>query len=280
MDSGSVVRRRQLARQLRLLREQAGLTLEAAAPELDWSVSKLSRIENGQQAVDVHWVRSMLDLYGAGGQMWGELVAMARDTRRRGWWRAFGMGDNSYVGFEADACLVRELTLTCIPGLLQTPAYSRALFAASPVDRNEGEVEDAVEVRAIRQRRLTSEDYPLELVAVIDESVLHHKVGGPEVLGAQLRHVVEMADLPGVTVQVLPSAVCAHAVIASGLTMLSFPAELGEPDLAYIEHSLGSLNIVKVSEVARAKLLFDRLGAQALGPADSVALIREVAEQY
>ena len=105
--NGSVVRRRILGRQLRLLREQAGFTLEAAAPVLDWSVSKLSRIETAQQSIDVHGVRSMLDLYDVGGDRWGELVALTRETRRKGWWRAYKLGDMSYVGFEAEACRVQ-----------------------------------------------------------------------------------------------------------------------------------------------------------------------------
>jgi len=132
--NGSVVRRRMLARQLRLLREEAGLTLEETAPKLDWSVSKLSRIETAQQAVDVHGVRSMLDLYGVGGGRWTELITLTREARKRGWWQSYGLGERiSFVGYEAEASQVRDFTVGYVPGLLQIPDYSRALFVASPV---------------------------------------------------------------------------------------------------------------------------------------------------
>ncbi|MDQ2707306.1 MAG: helix-turn-helix domain-containing protein [Actinomycetota bacterium] len=94
-----MVRRRILARQLRLLREQAGLTLEEAAPKLDWSAATLSRIETAQQSVDVHGVRSMLDLYDVGGDRWTELIELTRQTKQRGWWQSYGLGKQAiYVG--------------------------------------------------------------------------------------------------------------------------------------------------------------------------------------
>jgi Domain of unknown function (DUF5753)/Helix-turn-helix domain len=271
-----VVRRRQLARQLRLLREDVGLTLESAAPALDWSVSKLSRIETAQQAIDVHGVRSMLDLYEVGGDRWTQIITLCRESRQKGWWRAYGMGDDSYVGFETEATLVQDFTLTYIPGLLQTEAYSRALFAAAPVRRTAQDINAAASVRVIRQERLTSDDEPIELVAIIDESALHRTIGGQDVLAAQLDHLLISARLPTVTLQVLPAALGAHGAIASGFTILSF-GSLGEPDMAYVEHALGALNVEKEADVARARLLFDRLRSDALSPADSAALIEQVA---
>lgn len=274
--NGSVVRRRILARRLRQLREAAGLTLEDAAPLLDWSVSKLSRIETAQQSVDVHGVRSMLDLYDMGGGNWDDLVTLARETRQRGWWRAFGLGDNSYVGFEAEASIVHDFTLGYVPGLLQTADYARALFVAAPIRRAETEITDHVTVRMIRQDRLSSADYPLDLVAVIDETVLRRPVGGAAVLQAQVRHLAEAAALDAVTLQVLPTDAGVHPGLASGFTILGF-GDLGEPDMAYVEHSLGALIMDKEDDVARARLAFDRVQADALDPADSLALIRRTA---
>jgi transcriptional regulator with XRE-family HTH domain len=225
---GSVVHRRILGRRLRLLREHAGLTLEEAAPQLDWSTSTLSRIENGQQAPHVHGVRSMMDLYGLAGEKWDELLQLTREVRQKGWWRAYGLGDDAYVGFETEANRVQEFALSFFPGLLQVSGYSRALFTTAAVHRSPAELAAAVEVRGIRQQRLTSTDSPLELTAIVDESVLHRPIGGPAVLREQLRHVIAAADLPAVTLQVLPAAIGAHAAIASPLTILSFE-HIGEP---------------------------------------------------
>ena len=278
MRSGSTIRRRQLARQLRLLREQAGLTIEVAAPALDWSPSKLSRIENAHQSVDVHSVRSMLDLYDVGGAKWSELVDLTREARRRGWWRAYGLDDKGYLPLEAEASLVEDFTVMYVPGLLQTADYARTLFVASATRRTSETLDRDVTVRMIRQKRLSSTDDPLELVAIVDEAVLHRPVGGPTVMRAQLARLIEAAALDPVTFQVLPAGVGAHPGMDGAFTVLSFDG-LGEPDMAYVEHPMGGVHIEKEEDVARARLVFDHLRSAALSPADSVALVERVLAQ-
>jgi transcriptional regulator with XRE-family HTH domain len=270
-----MIRRRVLARQLRLLREQSGLTLEQAAPKLDFSVSKLSRIENAQVVIDVHWVKSMLDVYDVGGARWNELLDLAREAQRPGWWRAYGLGNNSYIAFETEASRVQIFTLGYVPGLLQTAAYARALMRAVPVRRTDEQLDNEVAARLYRQQRLSSADSPLELVAVVDESVLHRPVGGPDGLREQLDHMVALAGLDNVTLHVLPTAVGAHAALASGFSILHF-GELDEPDMAYIEHTVGALMLDKDGEVARARLAFERVQSDALDPAESLELVRRL----
>jgi hypothetical protein len=272
-----VVRRRVLAKQLKLLREQAGLTLEEAAPQLDFSVSRLSRIENAQVRIDVHWVRGMLDLYDVGGGRWTELVELAREANQPGWWKAYGLGKHTwYLGYETEASRIQDFQATFVPGLMQTAAYARALMVAVPIQRTEEQLDKEVAARMYRQRRLTSDENPLELVAVVDESVLHRPVGGPEVMRDQLRHMAALGELDTVTLRVLPTAIGAHAALASGFIILSF-GDLDEPDMAYVEHTLGALSLDKAGDVARATLTFERVLSNALDPAESLALIRRVA---
>jgi transcriptional regulator with XRE-family HTH domain len=274
--NGSVVHRRILGRRLRLMREEFGLTLEEAAPKLDWSTSTLSRIENGQQAPNVHGLRSMLDLYDIGGDDWDELVTLTREVRKKGWWRAFGLDADDYVGYESEAGRVEEFSLLYFSGLLQTREYSQALFAASGMPRTPAQLAEAVAVRAIRQRRLTSAERPLRLVSVVAEPALHCPVGGAAVMRAQLRHVVAAAANPSVTVQVLPLAAGAHAGMAGGVVLLGYE-HLGEPDIAYVEHAVGAVQTQKAKDVDRARLVFDRVRSAALGEQESLALIEEVA---
>jgi transcriptional regulator with XRE-family HTH domain len=271
-----MIRRRVLARQLKLLREQSGLTLEQAAPKLDFSVSKLSRIENAQVVIDVHWVKSMLDVYDVGGTRRNELLDLAREAQQPGWWRAYGLGNNSYIAFETEASRVQVFTLGYVPGLLQTADYARALMRAVPVRRTEEELDNEVAARIYRQQRLSSADNPLEVTALIDESVLHRPVGGRDVLCEQLRQLVEFARLDAVTLHVLPFAAGAHAALASEFNILHF-GDLGEPDMPYVEHTLGALSLDKDGDVARARLTFERVLSDALDPADSLALIRRMA---
>jgi Domain of unknown function (DUF5753)/Helix-turn-helix domain len=271
-----MIRRRVLARQLKLLREQSGLTLEQAAPQLDFSVSKLSRVENAQVIIDVHWVKSMLDIYDAGGARWNELLDLAREAQQPGWWKAYGLGNNSYIAFETEARRVQVFQATYVPGQMQTAAYARALMLAVPVRRTEEQLGNEVDARVYRQQRLISSDNPLQVVAVVDESALHRPIGGPDVLRRQLQHMAELAELPTVTLHVLPNSVGAHAALASGFSILNF-GNLGEPDMVYVEHTVGALTLDKVGEVARAKLAFERVLSDALDPAESLALIHGLA---
>jgi len=275
---GSVIRRRQLARELRQLREAAGYTLDAAAVRLEWSTSKLSRIENGMQSIDIHSVRGMLDLYDLGGDRATHIQDLTRAARERGWWKAYGFDDRGYVPLEAEASLSREFSLAYVPGLLQTPEYARAVFATSTLARSAERSSNELAARMFRKHRLTSDDDPLQLVAVLDESVLLRPVGGPAVMRAQLEHVLIAADLATVTVQVLPFRAGAHQGMDGGFSILSF-GDFGEPDIAYAEHALGATQVEKESEVGRATLVFDQLRAAALSPADSAELVGEVLER-
>jgi transcriptional regulator with XRE-family HTH domain len=273
--SGSLVRRRQLARTLRELRVHAGLTIEAAAPQLDVSPSKLSRIENAHQGVDVHIVRSMLDLFDVGGDRWTELLELTRAASAKGWWRAYGLDDRGYVPLEADATTVRDFAVSLVPGLLQTADYARALFTTSLRPRTTEAVEREVMVRMLRQKRLTSAEHPLELLAVIDEAALRRVPGGPAVMRAQLTHLIEVAELDTVTVQILPTAVTDHPGYDGPFTVLSFDG-LGEPDMGYAENPMGAVHIEKEEHVARARLVFDRLRSVALSPTESATFIEQV----
>jgi transcriptional regulator with XRE-family HTH domain len=276
--NGASIRRRILARRLRELREQAGYTLEEAAPLLDTSMSRLSRIENGQQRADVHLVKSMLDLFDVGGAQWTELIELARETAKPAWYRAYGMGDNTYIGYETEAVRVQEYALGFVPGLLQVPEYARGLYDSSMVLRTVEERERALAVRMIRQRRLRSVEDPLHLVTIIDEAVLRNPIGGLNAQRAQLAHLIASSALPTVDLQVLPAGSGAHGGLGSGFVILNF-GELDEPDMAYVEHALGATHLVKEPDLVRARLVFDQLRSLALNPAESVAFICRVAAE-
>jgi Domain of unknown function (DUF5753)/Helix-turn-helix domain len=274
--SGTLVRRRQLARILRELRLSSGMTIETAAPLLDFSPAKLSRIENAHQAVDVHAVRTMMDIFGVVGERWEEILELTREASSKGWWRAYGLDDQGYVPLEAEASAVREYTVSVVPGLLQTADYARALFEDGPRRVTRAEQENDVAVRMIRQDRLRATDDPLELIAVIEEAALRRVTGGPDVMCAQLAHVLEAAELDTVTVQVLPMDMGSHPGLGGAFTILSFDG-LGEPDIGYVGYPMGAVHIEKAEDVKRGRVVFDRLRARALGPAESAALIERVA---
>ncbi|GDY31302.1 helix-turn-helix domain-containing protein [Gandjariella thermophila] len=268
-----IVPRLRLARELKRLREIARLSLDHAAKELDVSTATLSRIENGKQGVNVHLVRSMLDLYN-GSDCWNELLDLARQARRKGWWQEYGISDYGYVALETDAAVVRDFQLTLVPGLLQTSAYARAVFEAEG-DVPSRDIGRHVDVRMLRQGRLHA-DEPLVLEAVVHEHALRSLVGGAVAMREQLLNISELAALPNVTLHVLPAAAGAHVSMQGAFTVLSFPRDV-LPDRLYIAHSTGALHIEKVDQVRAARLKFDRLRGCALDPDASIRFVRQVA---
>ncbi len=276
MGNNGTLRQRRLGRELRRLREDAGLSLEEAAPQLDWSASKLSRIETGSQGVDVHGVRSMLDLYDVGGDRWTEIIDLTRQARQKGWWHAYGLSDAGYVALETDAAAVHVYQLGFVPGLLQTAGYARAVFRAFPPTRTEPEMDRVVQARLRRQRRLV-DDPPLELAAVVDEMVLCRTIGEAQVMREQLRHLVDQSALPSVCFQVVPATVGAHEGLNGSFSVLEF-AEPDEPGVVYLENAVNAAHVYKAAEVRGYSLVFDRLRSEALSPPDSVALVERLVD--
>ena len=267
-------RRRKLARRLRQMRESAGLTLDEAAPKLDKTKSALSRLETAMSRADVHIVRSMMDLYD---HYDPDLLDLARESRRPGWWKRFNIEDRGLIDMETEAAIELEFTLVNIPGLLQTEDYMRALFASGKLQRSRERLENDVAVRLHRQQRLTDEEFPLQLVAILDEAALHRKVGSPEIMQVQFRHLVACGELSAVTVQVLPSDTGAHAGMDGAFMILTFPED--DPSALYIEYPTGSLHVENPEEVEAARLVFDRLRSEALSPMDSMAFLERAADR-
>jgi transcriptional regulator with XRE-family HTH domain len=266
--------RRRLGRRLREIREEANFTLAEASKRLDKTRSALQRIETGVTRADVHFIRSAMDVY----DIYDEtLIEQAREAGKPPWFRAYGVEDLGYVDVETYAASVREFSGLKLPGLLHTEAYTRAFFAHSRRRRTPEQLRNDIEVCLIRQERLTSERDPLELSAIIDESALRRDLGGPEVMREQMRHLVEMAELPSVTLQVLPLK--AHSAMDGGFILLSFQ-DRDEPDLLYVEYVTGALHIEEDPEVRACRLKFDRLGVEALSPDDSVSLIERISQEW
>jgi transcriptional regulator with XRE-family HTH domain len=277
------VRRRRLGSELRRLREAAGLTLEHAAEALECSVSKVSRMETARVLIRTRDVRDLLDLYGLpDGTERDALLTLARDARQQGWWHSAHSGAvpswfEVYVELEADASAIGSYEPQFVPGLLQTADYSRAVFAqgigVSPED-----VENSVALRLDRQRRLGAAGAPA-LWFVVDEAVLRRPVGGVGVMRGQLDRLLASADLPHVTLQVLPFSAGAYAGMGPAFAMLTFP-DPADPTVVYVEQLFSGLYLEKAEEIERYTLALNHLQAAALGPEDSIALVATVAKEW
>ena len=275
------VRLRRLAAELRALRQAAGLTREDAAEQTHMNSATLWRIETARARPQRRTLFGLLDKYGVTDQQRrAELVDLAKDAGQLGWLQAYEelLPDeySSYISFEAEARTVRNYESLFVPGLLQTEEYARALTAGMLPDATEEGVERRVEARLKRQDSITK-DEPLKLWVIIDESVLHRKVGGAEVMRGQLRQLAKLTKLPQVTVQVLPYEVGAHPGMYGAFAIMDFP-DPADPDLVYIENRVNALFLERESDITSYTALFDHLRAAAVNPAASVRLITRAAE--
>ncbi|HVB44703.1 MAG TPA: helix-turn-helix transcriptional regulator [Streptosporangiaceae bacterium] len=280
-SSSPTVRRRRLAAELHRLRQASKLTIEQVAEALEWSPGKVSKIENARVSVLPRDARKLLDLYGVPeGQERELLLALARESRERGWWQQYGEAVPewfaTYVGLEAEAVTISTYQAEIVPGLLQTRRYAAALHRAELMNASDEEIERHVAVRMQRQERLTQPDAP-RLWVVLNEAVIRRTVGERAVMHEQLVKLVEAADAPNITLQVLPFSAGAHASMDSAFSIIGFdPPTDGE--IVYFEHPTCSLYLEKADEVARYRLVYEHLRASSLSMDESRRLLTRAAE--
>jgi transcriptional regulator with XRE-family HTH domain len=280
MTDAPPVRRRLLGTSLRRLREQAGYTLDDAARILECDRSKISRIETGQRGIRPKELRELLGEYGVEERRADALLTIARQAGQSGWWQSYShvLSDayQDFISLEANALTISTYEAQLVPGLLQTEDYARAIAAASLVGESQDEREQFVQARLTRQQVLTREA-PLQFWAILSEGALRQMVGGPQVMNAQLRYLIEVSSSrPNVNLQVLPFAAGAHAATSGPFVIMKFP-EAPDLGVVYLEGQTGGIYLETADEVARYTLVFEHLRASALSTAATVRLIDEVA---
>jgi transcriptional regulator with XRE-family HTH domain len=227
--------RRRLGADLTRLRTGARLTADAVATRLDWSPSKVSRIENGTGRVDVADVYALLSLYGVkDDKSVRRITELAKSSKTPPFTEYRGVVSPEavrYFQYEAQATIIRQVSLAVVPGLLQTEEYSRALFEAAGMDANRAD--RLVESRKERQQ-LFARDEPPEAFFLIDEAVLSREVGGNRVMADQIAHLVSMSQRTEVSLQVLPFSAGARAAVAESFVLLELPGDDGE--VVYVEN--------------------------------------------
>src|SRR5579859_2557027 len=240
MDHSPTVRGRRLMRELRRLRESAGLDPDEAAARLGVSRSKLYRIEHGKTRVGADDLEDMLSLYRAEPSEEMSLLRLGRESRQRSWWSMYrDVFTGPYIGLEAEASSI-QVWGSLIPGAFQTAAYARVVVADSGPWFGETEVERRVIARTARQKHLFGNDRRGHVHAVIDESALRRQVGGTAVMREQLDVLLAAASEPQVTLQVMPFSGGGCAGIDGDFVLLRFP-DPDDPPVVYIEGIFGCL---------------------------------------
>lgn len=267
MIPGPTVRRRRLGRELRRLRAGAGKTIEEAARWAGIQPPTISKIENGRQAIRPTNVRLLLQLYGVEAAQADTLIKLASEANERGWWTGYRdivpAWFRTFVDLEADASEINSYCSELVPEQLQTAEYTEAVALAVHPSTTQAELAQLVAFRHERQRRLAG-NTPARLHFVLDEAVLRRLVGGADAFRQQLDHLAEMAQLPHVTLQVLPFAAGAHAALGQAFTMLRLPCDETGLDVVYLEHNQDSQYLEHPADIERYQTIFTRLTTAAL----------------
>jgi hypothetical protein len=277
--AGPTVLRMLLGNQLRRYREAAGVTPDQAGWEIRASRSKISRLERGRVSFKERDVADLLTFYGVTDeQVRGGILAAARQASAPGWWSKYGdvLADwfEAYLGLEAAASVIRMFELQFVHGLFQTEDYARAVtrlgYRAAPA----AEIDRRVSMRLKRQDLLTRPGQP-QVWTIIDEGALRRPVGGRAVMHAQLHRLIEAAELPNVTIQVVPYAHGGHAAAGGSFAVLRF-AETDLPDVVYIEHLTSALYLDKREDVDHYMEVMNHVSTEALSPARTVSFLAEI----
>lgn len=266
------MRRKQLGRALRTLREAAGLRMEDAAAALDCARSRISQLETGRYVVRKPDLEALVRLYHANERL-DTLEELRRESSKRGWWSTSKLPQwlQAYIGMEDDALAAQIFSLELIPGLLQTEDYARSVhFGSIPSD----EVSRRVAARMKRQARLTSEN-PLELSVILSEGALARTVAMGELGVGQLRYLGELAELSNISIRLLPFSAGAHPSMAGSFTLLTFATGVFPP-VAYQEYAVGGHVVDDQDDVQELSALYDQLRDQALGCDESLIMISEL----
>ena len=277
VSEGPTVHRLRLGRELRRARDRAGLSRDDVAGFLERTGPTVSKIETGKMTLPIAEVKGLLNFLGVSDEAETDrILAIAREARKRSaqrvpeWLR-------EYVGLEAEAVEIRDFQIDLVPSLFHTEGYIRAIAAAFEPASSSSDADTIVAIRRERQARLAGQDPP-QLHAVVHEAALRVLVGDEKVMREQLTRMLELAELPHVTLQVLANRAGAHASMGRAFTILRLPEPLGG-EVAYTEDLWSANYAQKPDQVSAYSRVFGRITGMALDEQGTRAAIEGVVRE-
>ncbi|MBD0420753.1 helix-turn-helix domain-containing protein [Streptomyces sp. TRM S81-3] len=279
MAGSPTARRRRLSIELKKLREQSALTCAQVGEALDWSGSKVNRMETGSGRVQPSDVDALCRFYDTSDELREFLKALARQAKTRSWWQVHSSGVpewfSIYIGLEQDASTLRQYQCEVLPGLLQTEPYARELHTCGSYLPPE-DIERAVRVRLERQSMLSAPDGP-DCWFIVSEGAVRRVIGDHELMRVQLEHVLDAVERSSATLQVLPFDAGTCPTTGS-FTILGFP-DPEDPDLVYRDGITDAMYLEGEPHVREYNRAFDELRAAALSPRRSIQLIKNAVKE-
>ncbi|GAA2419957.1 helix-turn-helix transcriptional regulator [Actinomadura vinacea] len=277
----STLRSQWLGQELRQLRDAKGILLKEAAEYLQRDTGTLSRYETGFYPIRRPDLLALLDLYSVSDPQRREaLLKLSQDVWQKGWWDGYAQDVAGsmidFVWLETRATHIRSFAAMVVPGLLQIPTYAEKLLQINDPGATPEQVERWLELRMTRQQVLDGETPP-RLSVVLDEAVLHRKIGTPQTMAAQLHHLGQCSTKPTIDIRVCPFRAGTPASTHGAFTIFQLPAQF--PEVAYVETMAGGL-YVESPDTERFLRTYDVHTTNALGPADSIELISAIAAKW
>jgi hypothetical protein len=281
--SGPVVLRMLVGAQLRRLREARRIKCEDAAEVIRASHSKISRMELGRIGFKKRDVADLLTFYGVhDGAERESLLMLAEEANMPAWWHGYAdlvpSWFEAFLGMEAAASVIRTYEVQFVPGLLQTEDYARAVIRLGHRDASTVEIERRVELRMKRQAVLHRPDAP-KLWAVIDEAALRRPYGNAATMRTQIKHLIDVAALPNVTIELMPFSTGGHAAAGGPITILRF-AEDEIPDVVYLEQLTSAVYANRSADLDNYWHIMNRLVMQAEPPNATTTILHKLLEEY
>jgi len=278
--SSPTVRQRELGKRLRELRLAHGLTVEEVAEQVRCSATKISRLETGTRRPSLRDIRDLCTLYNVDEPTADEFMNLARGVREQEWWTQYeDLKLDPYLGLEQAASAITSCTMYYIPALLQIEEYARVIIETIAPKMDPKILQQRVEVRMRRQKRLEEADRPRYRV-FLDEAVLYRSVGGPAIMAAQLDKILEAERQHKVTVQIVPFDLGAHAAQDSNFILFEFDEKSGLSPVVFVEALTGNHYLGKEADIGRYREAVEYLRDTALNPHDSVQRLTEIKEIY
>lgn len=278
-DGASPLRlRRRLRTELRTARLNKDLTQDQVAKAMEWSLSKMNRIEKAKSGISTNDLKALLPLYGiTDKERTEELIALARAARQPGWWKRYS--DVAVpellelIDYESAAAAVSQFETMFVPGILQTEEYASAVLRVFYDEKTAPEkVATLVDLRTRRRDLLSSADAP-RFFFVFDESVIHRVVGSRAITSRQLMHLVNVADLPNVTIRVVPYTAGLHPGMRGPFEVIQFE-DTSDENIVFLEGPRSDLISDDQKDTQNYLEAFDHITKISLGPSDSVSRLR------
>jgi transcriptional regulator with XRE-family HTH domain len=281
-DSPTVARRRvRLA--LREAREAADITQQQVADEMDWSLSKVIRIESGDVSIAPNDLRPLLGFLHVEDRAHSDALIqdakVARARQRHGWWQAPNFREHlseplrHLVEYEAEAVAIRHYHIYFLPATLQTSDYAAALMEAWDGELSAGQMRIRLRARELRRNALLSRIGRVDLFALLDESVFMRTLGRPIVLAAQLRELARLAGQSRVYIRMLPFSATAPWTNNGSFDLLSIGADDNEGGVLYRENGLHDELVEDRIATARHRLRYEKLWLAATDEAATMDFI-------